>query len=791
MVGENVEKLVFTEYTKISTIKFDTPYYRAGEIAEGNVQKIVVTKDGDLYFDDVRQPVKVIVTGTLIVGMNENEGEDSIALLTSLDGTYITNMDSSGGDYYLNDYSHEHIHEEMILVGTKSTHGRIPCCDIVITDHVMTNEYLKVDGLDIQGKLHYSCECGYNYTDEKTLSDYTWTEIDALASAGLNSNVLKNTFGIQVGQSKDSNVLFDIENQYNGWVFSGRAGTQMPYRTQFNEEMHTNGGYAYSALAEYINDCYYSITDEELKSVIREVEVLCNDNKYGNLSIHKYNAYMFLPSLSEIRCVDWIDNAVFKEYYSAEGAAFEYNNFSTKFTNIYLLRTVLANNDKSVFVYNTFGTEDALQSYLPFTYGIYYNDAVLVPLFVVGDNGHVHQFSNNAINIALRNQSNCKYPKTYFASCSCGKLNVEETFVVGSITPSKHLYSPSNAGNATQCQYYACCGETANSEHTFSQSTVIQAALCETPGIQKLTCKCGYSYETEIAPTGHSGSLVFGGTENAHQKYSVCGCAANANHTFGDAHIATAPGLNISGQTIRECDCGYYLVVSPKTVNNYTWTELQSMSQLRLSNNEYEKIYGLKVGQEKDNTYVLVDIDGNDYDGFVFMYDTGLDMQMNAGTVNSPSGKSNSYVYADLNKYLNEDLLNDMYNDLSRRELVESMKYISVKCTVATYDRVRWDTAGIYAFIPSMKEVGWVNNYAVSNYTANIESEGECFDYFIKDNGEEAKQLRMSICSDDWWLRTCDGTTTPHGWFSNVHKGDAGPWTMDTYTNSVVACFVI
>ena len=130
-------------YQKIESIRYDQTYYRAGEKNDDAPNTLLFKKDGSFYIDDVLQDYTISTESTAQFGfaMIEQPAPCSVPLVSgpaepelviyfaSLDGTYITD---GNNDYYLEDYSYEHIHDPEEMVGTSYAHSYLPCCGIYI-----------------------------------------------------------------------------------------------------------------------------------------------------------------------------------------------------------------------------------------------------------------------------------------------------------------------------------------------------------------------------------------------------------------------------------------------------------------------------------------------------------------------------------------------------------------------------------------------------------------------------------------------------------------------------------
>ena len=101
----------------------------------------------------------------------------------------------------------------------------------------------------------------------------------------------------------------------------------------------------------------------------------------------------------------------------------------------------------------------------------------------------------------------------------------------------------------------------------------------------------------------------------------------NGSDTTSNNGTSSLPTPNLDGTVTNR--------VSPIA---YEWSELKALAQANLSADELRDTYGIEVGDYKEVNgvrYVLVDLDGNEYDGFVFMYNTGSKLAMNSTNTSS------------------------------------------------------------------------------------------------------------------------------------------------------------
>ena len=137
-------------------------------------------------------------------------------------------------------------------------------------------------------------------------------------------------------------------------------------------------------------------------------------------------------------------------------------------------------------------------------------------------------------------------------------------------------------------------------------------------------------------------------------------------------------------------------------LNQYTWDELKSIAQLGLTAEEYQNQYGITVGQVKDGKYWLVDIDGNEYGGFVFMY---------SDEIYKTYDRNNSYNYD--HNYV-ESLFETLDTDLKT-----VIKVVDVEYYNGTEIEIINDT---HLFLASHTELGLQTTH----------EEGSVFELFVK-----------------------------------------------------------
>ena len=138
--------------------------------------------------------------------------------------------------------------------------------------------------------------------------------------------------------------------------------------------------------------------------------------------------------------------------------------------------------------------------------------------------------------------------KTY--TCTCGHSYTESI--------AKIPHTEVDGGTKDVHKKCSVCGVTLSTEHSYT-STVSIAATCATKGTTKYTCECGYNYTDQnvaIDSKNHTGSEINGGTKAVHTKYSCCGAAISATHSYTNEVTKAATCSEVGIRTYK-CSCGY------------------------------------------------------------------------------------------------------------------------------------------------------------------------------------------------------------------------------------------
>lgn len=216
----------------------------------------------------------------------------------------------------------------------------------------------------------------------------------------------------------------------------------------------------------------------------------------------------------------------------------------------------------------------------------------------------------------------------------------------------------------------------------------------------------------------------------------------------------------------------------------YEWSELKALAQANLSADELRDTYGIEIGDYKEVRgvkYILVDLDGNDYDGFVFMYNSGMKKAMNSTLINQ-----GGYVSTDVMKPYVDGLYNGLATDLK-----SAIKKVTITCNSGDLAADGTDTNGtstyttdIYMFLASSKEVG----LTLSGY--QYAAEGSAFDYFSEGTSTvRVKFSTLASISDSWWLRSAEFSHDKTFHFVSANTGYGTNGAITTYV--VVPTFVI
>ena len=177
----------------------------------------------------------------------------------------------------------------------------------------------------------------------------------------------------------------------------------------------------------------------------------------------------------------------------------------------------------------------------------------------------------------------------------------------------------------------------------------------------------------------------------------------------------------------------------------YEWSELKTLAQANLSANELRDTYGIEVGDYKEVNgikYVLVDLDGNNYNGFVFMYNSGELIAMNS-TYSNAGGYATSKIAPQVEA---------LYDKLPDGELKDSIKEVTIICNDGNANYTTTHEYTTRMFLASAKEIGC--NVSGWTYPDGYIYEGTCFDLFKDRESSFVKFVQLIETSSSWLLRS-------------------------------------
>ena len=251
-------------------------------------------------------------------------------------------------------------------------------------------------------------------------------------------------------------------------------------------------------------------------------------------------------------------------------------------------------------------------------------------------------------------------------------------------------------------------------------------------------------------------------------------CGSYCRHDFSDTIVEN-----------RCVFCGTMKFYDEPVLDNYTWAEIKAIAQKNLNSHDLLDQYGIALGNTKTEngvTYKLVDLDGNAYDGFVFIYDTGNYMAYQPSTNLTSNG---GYAESDLS-----DNVNALYNDFST-ELKNAIKEVTVKCSNnSNYGYLISDyTAKV--FVPSIRETGTNIEPADTDAKNCLNTEGSFFEYFNDSmySSQYVQQRKNVFTIDKYWTRSVASMDNYTFWLVS-NSGSDGTELVSSSLR-IAACFVI
>jgi hypothetical protein len=226
-------------------------------------------------------------------------------------------------------------------------------------------------------------------------------------------------------------------------------------------------------------------------------------------------------------------------------------------------------------------------------------------------------------------------------------------------------------------------------------------------------------------------------------------------------------------------------VVGDRIMQNYTWKELQSIAQMKLSESTLATQYNIHLGDKKSDvyhSYILVDLglEQDDYDGFVFM-DKSFYTSNYTDTGTTVGGYIDSTIATEVE---------NIYSSLIYYDLKQVIKKVSIKCNDAPSNYTETHTGEYHMFLPAHREMGGQgytsdSPYAPKIYGEYLDKEGNCFDYF-----ENQENLSDIIYINNVMCRTVSPqyeTSAAHISFTD-HRH---VWLSIEGDSQIAPCFVV
>lgn len=208
------------------------------------------------------------------------------------------------------------------------------------------------------------------------------------------------------------------------------------------------------------------------------------------------------------------------------------------------------------------------------------------------------------------------------------------------------------------------------------------------------------------------------------------------------------------------------------SLEEYTWTEIQQLSQAKLD--DYSA-YNIEIGDTKEG-YLLADFDY--MDGFAFIGDTKSSYTMD-GNGNNKNG------YIDMRM---KSTAESCYTAIKNTELGQAMKEVTVKACGGRLSTTKVHEMQLHMFLPSVVEVGLQDSLddslAAKQY---ILQEGRTLEYFKEDGGNKFADIYNRRCPA--WLRTA--VSGSFGNFYTVSAGGALNSDNAQYSKAMVLMFII
>jgi hypothetical protein len=283
-----------------------------------------------------------------------------------------------------------------------------------------------------------------------------------------------------------------------------------------------------------------------------------------------------------------------------------------------------------------------------------------------------------------------------------------------------------------------------------------------------------YSYTNGY---GETAAITEGFTNNQQFLTGNGGNVSDAVTPGGNGGTLQLPAENPSGDLQNYFDVG-------------NWSSIKALAQANLSKDDYKNKYGIEPGDtivSNGTTYVLVDLGtdnngdgvqetGEDYDGFVFMYNT-----KEQHAINNEQNYNTGYLSSHIAQQLDE-----MYDDFANVDpsLHSAIKEVSIAC--GNSGTLTTTTQNKKVFLVSMKEMGF--NVSEFQYAQAYNDEGVCFDLFTVDDSTRAEFAVIANISNLWWSRSMSvyGDT-----YYYIAKDGYKSYNRDNISFFIVPAFVI
>ena len=233
------------------------------------------------------------------------------------------------------------------------------------------------------------------------------------------------------------------------------------------------------------------------------------------------------------------------------------------------------------------------------------------------------------------------------------------------------------------------------------------------------------------------------GSNTGSQTFTETVSVSNINHAiFGiwEGHFEYA--VNIE-------DAGPIEVPTKASLNDYTWEEIQAISQGDKELSEYNIAIGDTISDGTFTYYLVSDERDEAYDGLVFMFDPKITIPMKA-TDSSVGG----YMSSDAKNTV-DSLITSLPADL--QDIIKPVT-VYAKDSVSYMETVYNEELKL--FLPALREMCPDLEYGGATHSS-YDAEGHIFDWFADNNtyATNAAKIRIS----EWWFRTAASDMSYYG----------------------------